>query len=181
MTAQPIFDIRKSVPERNLEYIIITAILALCLILVGRWMIPAAFVWELSINVLEAWNGWAFVGLILIASGLIYLFKAIIRALRFIGTTGEWHFRLTYDELLWDVPKHSFGPEIGFVSKLSNIKEIEFRTITEFEQSDVRQYWIHFKDREPVQLMDYTGYTISALVLKIHEAGVSYKETTIDK
>ena len=181
MTATPTFDLRKPVRERNLKYLIVMPLLAGCLIFLGWWLIPDTFVWELSGNAIESMTTSSFlgIGIGLCVAGIFHFAKAIVHSFSFIGANGEWHFRLTHDELLWDVPKHSFGPEVGFVSKLSNIKEIEYRTITEYEAMDVNQYWIHFRDREPVQLMDYTGYTMSALVLNIHEAGVRYKETTV--
>lgn len=175
-----IFDIRKQVLPRILEHTIVLSTMGVALLLIGRWMLPTNFVWELSVRTIESWNGWSFVAMILIGAGIFNILKSIVFVVRSVNASGEWHFRLTYDELLWKVPQHSFGPEVGFETKLSDTKEVEFRTITAYEERDVREYWIHFRDGTKIQLMDHTGYTLSWLVSEIHKAGVHYNETLID-
>jgi hypothetical protein len=181
MTEVPIFDVRKSVTRRNIERVIILPFVAICFIFFGLKLIPDTFIWELSVDAIGSWSGWAFVGLILIGTGIVNLIKTVIFAFRARGMAGEWHFRLTQDELLWQVPDHAHGPEIGFKTPLSNIKELEFRTISKHEELNEREYWIHFPDQNPIQLQSYTGISVSWLVSKIHEAGVPYTKTFVEK
>ncbi|SDZ57879.1 hypothetical protein SAMN05444004_12431 [Jannaschia faecimaris] len=181
MTAKPIFDIRKQVQKRNLEYMIVLPIMALALVFLGKYLMAETFVWGLSVDFAEKWDGWTFVGMVLIGTGAYYLIKTVIFAIRSTGKSGEWHFRLTSEELLWKVPDHSFGPEVGFVSNLANILKVEFRTTAQYDEADVREYWIHFRDRDPIQLMEYTGYSVSWLVSEIHRAGVPYDETFVSR
>lgn len=181
MTAEPIFDVRKSVARRNIERLIILPALSIGLIFLGLKLIPDTFIWEVSIDAFKSWNGWAFVGLVLIGSGLSHLIKAAIFAYRSLGTDGEWHFRLTQHDLLWKVPDHAHGPEIGFKTTLSDIEAVEFRTITEYERMNEREYWIHFRDRDSIQLQSYTGISLPWLVSKIHDAGVPYNETFVER
>lgn len=179
--AEQLFDVRKSVVRRNIERIVILPVVAVGFIILGQHLIPDNFVWKLSVDAIETWDGWAFVGIILVCTGIFNLTKAAIFVFRSSGTTGEWHFRLTKDELLWQVPDHAHGPEVGFETPLSGIKGLEFRTISKHEEMNEREYWIHFKYRDPVQLKDYAGFSISWLVSKMREAGVSYSETVIDR
>lgn len=181
MSSDPIFDIRTSVRSRNIQYLFVMPLLSLGCILLGFWMIPETFVWELSEDMLQQLSGWSFFGLGFIATGTGHLIKAFFQVLKFKGTAGSWHFRLTKVELLWDVPKHAFGPETGFCSKLSNVTEIEYRTTHASEDVTTSEYWVHFVDQEPIQLMDYSGLTLSALVSMIEDAGVYYNETVIRK
>lgn len=83
--------------------------------------------------------------------------------------------------LTWDVPEHAHGPETGFRANLSDIKEIEFRTVHEFEEQSKREYWIHFRGRESIELKSYTSLSLSWLVSKITEAGVPFNETYVSK
>ncbi len=181
MTVEPIFDVRKSVIRRNIERAIIFPVLAIGFIWFGYKLIPDTFIWEVSVDAIESWNGLAFCGLILISTGIFNLVKTAIFVFRSLDTAGEWHFRLTQDELLWQVPDHVHGPEIGFRTPLSNIKELEFRTVSKHDEMDEREYWIHFRDQDSIQLQDYTGISVSWLVSKIHEAGVPYNETFIER
>jgi hypothetical protein len=181
MTTEPIFDIRKQVYIRTLEHMLVLPIIGFTLIGLGSWLLPNNFVWELSIRAVENSGVWVFVGLGLIAAGIYNILKVVILSLRSINSSGEWHFRLTKDELLWKVPQHPFGPEVGFETKLSDIKEVEFRTITAFGESDKREYWVHFTDGAKIQLKGYTGYALSWLVSEIHKAGVHYKETLMNR
>ncbi|NSX56489.1 hypothetical protein [Parasulfitobacter algicola] len=181
MPSDPIFDIRTSVRSRNIQYLFVMPLFSFGCILLGYWMIPETFVWELSEDMLQQLSVWSFFGLGFIATGIGHLIKMFFQVLKFKGTAGSWHFRLTNDELLWEVPKHTFGPETGFSSKLSNITEIEYRTTYEFEEDTTKEYWVHFVDQKPIQLMDYSGLTLSALVSKIEDSGVCYNETVIRK
>lgn len=183
MTTEPrtYFDVQKSVTRRNIERAVILPVLAIGFILLGWNLIPENFMWEVSIHAIKTWSGWVFIGLILIGTGVFNLIKVAIFALRSFGTTGEWHFRLTQDELVWQVPDHAHGPEIGFKTPLSEIKDVEFRTISKHDEMNEREYWIHFRDRDSIQLQQYTGISVSWLVSKIHEAGVPYNETLVER
>ncbi len=68
--------------------------------------------WEVSIYAIKTWSGWAFIGLILIGTGVFNLGKVAIFALRSFGTTGEWHFRLTQDELVWQFEIMHMDPKL---------------------------------------------------------------------
>lgn len=177
---ETLFDLRKSVRRRNIERIVVLPAAALLFILLGKSFIPDDFLWEISIEAIQYWNFWAMFGVFFIGTGLLNLIKTAIFAIKAWGTRGEWHFRLTKDELLWRVPEHAHGPEIGFETPTANIKSVEFRTISKYEEIDEREYWIHFKDRGSIQLHDYTGISISWLVEKIHQAGIPYKETVVE-
>ena len=182
MTADPIFDVRKSVTRRNIERVVILSALASGFIVLGWSLIPESFIWEVSVAAIKTWSGWAFIGLILIGTGIFHIIKTAIFAFRSLRTSGEWHFRLTQEELLWQVPDHhAHGPEIGFRTSLSNIKELEFRTISKHDEMNEREYWIHLQDQGSIQLQDYTGISVSWLVSKIHEAGVPYNETFVER
>ena len=180
MTNEPIFDVRKSVKRRNLERIAILPIVSAGFIALGFWTIPKESVWGLSLDAFATWGGWGFLGLFLIATGLINLCTVIVFIMRASSTTGEWHFRLTQDDLLWQVPDHAHGPEEGFYVQLSAIKSLEYRTVSRCDELDDRQYWVHFHDRASIQLRGHTGVSVSWLVSKIHQAGVPYEETHID-
>ncbi len=181
MSAKPIFDIRTQVRRRILGYMLVVPIMGLALIGIGLWLLPDSFVFEASVSAVERVDGWGIVGLLLIGSGFYNILKTVVLPFRTGDFAGEWHFRLTHDALLWKVPQHPFGPEVGFETKLSNIASVEFRTITGFEKTDMREYWVHFRDGREIQLMAYTGVTLSWLVAEIHKAGVDYKETLIDQ
>ena len=171
------FDVRQSVRGRNIARLIIAPLLSAALIWFGTWLIPEATVIEFSIDAIETWNGWSFLGFICIASGLYGLLKELVFAVRAWSTTGEWHFRLTDRDLLWHVPHHAHGKEEGFEAPLNELKQIEFRTVQKHEETDVREYWVHFNSRDPVQLQPYSGVSLSWLVEKISAAGVPYKAT----
>ncbi len=181
MTAQPIFDIRTKVRRRILEYMFVVPMMGLALIGLGLWLLPDSFVFEPSLSAVERVDGWVVVGLALIGAGIYNIFKAVVLALRGCDSSGEWHFRLTQDALLWKVPQHPFGPEVGFDTRLTDITEVEFRTITAYEKTDISEYWVHFRDGSETQLMAYTGVTLSWLVAEIHKAGVDYNETRINR
>ncbi len=180
MTPQPIFDVRRPAVRRAILRLIIAPALAIGLIVLGYSLVPDTFVWALSMEAVKTADGWAFVGIIMIISGLSGLVKEVMFAYRSWGSSGEWRFRLTRDELLWHVPDHAHGPEVGFEASLCDIQEIEFRTIRRHEASDEREYWVHFRDRDPVQLKPYSGVSVSSLVSRICEAGVRYTETIAD-
>lgn len=179
--SDPIFDIRKQVRRRIFEYMLVVPIMGIALIGLGLWLLPDSFVFEMSFSAVENSDVWVFVGLALIGAGVFNILKAVVLSFRAINSSGEWHFRLTYDALLWKVPQHPFGPEVGFDAKLSNIASVEFRTITGYEKTDIREYWVHLRDGTEIQLMAYTGVTLSWLVAEIHKAGVDYKETLINR
>ena len=181
MTSTPSFDIRKSVPRRNIERIAVVSAASLGLMLVGYKVVPDSFVWSLSLDGFKSLTGWGFFGLILIGTGLFNLLKLALFALRARGTSGEWRFCLEDDRLLWQVPAHAHGAETGFEAPLSSIRQLEYRTLTSFDEMDEREYWIHFTDRASIQLQAHTGVSLPWLVSKIHDAGVPYKETTIER
>ncbi len=117
----------------------------------------------------------------LIGNPPVHLLKVAFFAVRSRSTGGEWRFCLQQDKLLWQVPAHAHGAETGFEAPLSSIKELEYRTLSRHDDFDERQYWIHFTDRDAIQLQGYTGVSLSWLVSKIHDAGVPYIETTIEE
>lgn len=178
MTTGPIFDVRKSVTRRNRERIVIVPIIAALFIAIGIWIVPKRAIWSLSFEALETWNGWGFFGLFLVATGLFHLLKLTFFAFRAAGTSGEWHIRLTQDDLLWQVPDHAHGPEEGFHTPLSAIRQLEHRVISQSEGPDLQEYWIHFHDRAPIQLRDYTGISLPWMFGKIRDAGVPVEATT---
>ncbi|MFQ6552898.1 hypothetical protein AAD018_011215 [Aestuariibius insulae] len=173
----PSFDVRQSVTARNVTRLIIAPVISAALVALGMWLIPDATVFRPRFEALETWSGWAFLGVICVACGLYGLLKELIFAARSIGTSGEWHFRLTDEELLWHVPRHAHGTECGFSARLDELKEIESRTIHKEEERDEREYWMHFNARDPIQLQSYSGISLSGLVEKISAAGVPYRET----
>lgn len=181
MPQEPVFDVRKSVPARNTERVVILSVMSVGLIVLGLKLIPDNFSWEFSFDALEVLNGWAIFGLFLAATGLVNLIKVAIFAFRARGTAGQWRFCLTKDTLIWQVPDHAHGPETGFETPLSNIRELEVITLSSHDDFDETQYWIHFNDRDSVQLHEYTGVSMSWLVSKIHEAGVPFRETLIER
>ena len=174
------FDVRKSVFRRNVEAMIIYPVFGIGCILIGLSLIPDAFQRALSEESIKTWDGWGFLGVVLISVGFFNLAKALVFAIRSWGTNGEWHFHLTEQSLLWQVPIHAFGPETGFETPKANIEAVERRTIARYEEPDVQEFWIHFRDRDAIQLQDYTGISISWLVSKIHGTGVPYNETVVD-
>ena len=181
MTTAPTFDIRKSVPRRNIERIVVLSAVSVGLMFVGYKVVPESFIWALSLEGFKSLTGWGFFGLILIGMGPFNLLKVALFALKARGTSGEWRFCLEDDRLLWQVPAHAHGAETGFQAPLSSIRQLEYRTLTSFDEMDEREYWIHFTDRASIQLQAYTGVSLSWLVSKIHDAGVPYKETTIER
>lgn len=180
MTSDPIFDLRKSVSRRNLERLIIIPIVVAGFIWLGFRLIPDDAVWALSFEAVETWNLWGFLGLFLIVTGVVNLLKLMVFVWRARGTSGEWRFRLTQDDLLWKVPVHAHGPEEGFHVPLSAIKSLERRRIARDDDPDMVEYWAHFQDRPSIQLREYTGYSISSLMEQVHQAGVPYENTTVD-
>lgn len=181
MTAPALFDVRQSVVGRTIIRLIVGPAFSIGFIVLGINLLPKDFVWAASTEAIETWSGWAFAGIILIGSGIFGLIKEALFALKTRGLSGEWHFRLTEDELLWHVPDHAHGPETGFKARLEELKEIEFRTIQKYEEMDEREYWVHFRDRDPVQLRSHSGISISWLVSLISDAGVNYTETVVEE
>lgn len=179
MTAKPIFDIRKSVSRRNLEYMIIMPVVVALFIVAGLWLLPDDAVWALSFEALETWGLWGFFGLFLILTALYHLTKLIFFVRRAAGATGEWRFRLTAEDLLWQVPDHAHGPEQGFHVPLAAIKQLEHITYYRSEGPDEDQYWVHFHDHPSIQLREYAGYSIRALMDQIHQAGVPFERTLL--
>ncbi len=173
------FDVRQSVSRRNTLRLVIVPGFSLLLIALGLWLIPAGTVMNLHFAAMETWSGWAFFGVILIGCGIYGVLKEIIFAWRARKTSGEWHFRLTDNDLLWHVPDHAHGREDGFSAQLDELKEIELRTIQEDDQMDVREYWVHFTSGQSLQLQSYSGISLSWLVEKICAAGVPYRETCV--
>ena len=176
--ASPFFDIRKSVKRRMTTRLIIAPAMAGAFIYFGLRLIPDSFGIGMSIDDIGDLNFWSFLGVFLVCTGAYSLIKEALFAYRSRKPSGYWHFRLTSDDLLWDVPQHAHGTEIGFHAKLSDIKQIEFRTLERYEQSDLRSYWVHFNGGTPsIELKDYSGISLSWLAKKIGESGVPYNET----
>lgn len=147
----------------------------------GLHLVPPDFEHWFELGELQKWTIWSFFGLFMIVSGIFNLLKVSIFLCRSIGTWGEWRYKLADGYLTWDVPEHAHGPETGFRAKLSDIKEIEYRTEKEYDEMDKREYWIHFWDRESIELKSYTSLSLAWLVSKINQAGVQYNETIISK
>lgn len=177
MAVKPVFDIRKSVSRRNLEYMIVMPVVVALFMTAGLWLVPDGAVWALSFEALETWGLWGAFGFFLILTALYHLVKLILFARRAAGTTGGWRFYLTQDELLWQVPNHAHGREEGFHVPLSAIKQLEHITTYRSEGANEEQYWVHFHDRPSIQLREYSGYSIRALMDKIHQAGVPFERT----
>lgn len=181
MSSQFGFDIRKSVAGANAMRMIVVSLFSIGLILWGSYLVPPDFARWFELSELEKWTLGGFFGVFMIITGALNLLKLLDFFIKSIGSWGEWHFRLSHDQLIWDVPDHAHGPEIGFRVKLSDIKEVEFRTVHEFEEHSKREYWIHFWERESIELKSYTSLSLSWLVSKIAEAGVPYNETNVSK
>jgi hypothetical protein len=180
MTKEPIFNIRQSNAHRNIIRLVIMLTTAIVSIVWGRYLLPENFTLLFSLSDLKFWDGWLLIGLVLISTGVITLIKEGIFDFHSLNNNkGEWLFSLTDDHLTWNVPNHFHGYEVGFNASLSEIKEIEFRTITRHEEMNKREYWIHFYEREPIQLQSYSGFSVSSLVSKICNEGVKYIETHI--
>lgn len=150
------------------------------MIWLGAWLLPAETIFAFNIEAVQSWNVWSFLGVVFIGSGIYGLLKEAVFAVRAHATSGEWHFRLTDRDLLWHVPNHAHGKEVGFEAKLEELKQIEFRTLKKYEDFDEREYWVHFHSRASVQLQSYSGMSLSWLAEKISAAGVPYEETQID-
>lgn len=181
MNSKSGFDIRKSVVHANYMRLIIVSSASMGFIIWGLYLTPPNIASWFVLGELEKWSLWGFFGIFMLGTGIYNLLKECVFLVRSIGTWGEWHFRLTHDQLNWDIPEHAHGAETGFRAKLSEIKEIEFRRIQEYDAMDKREYWIHFWEREPIELKSYTSLSLSWLVTKIKEAGVDYNETCIVK
>jgi len=151
--------------------------MGLGLILLGWWIVPNTSRFAFDGDSLLTWSGWTLLGMGLLGSGIFAMLKAALFAVRSRGTDGEWNFKLTEDELIWRVPVHAHGPETGFRCRLDEIADVEFRTIKRYEDSDLKQYWVNFTDRPPVQLRSYANISLRWLVGNISKAGVRYTET----
>ena len=174
------FDVRQPVRKRNIQRLVIAPLLSIGLIGFGTWLLPQGTVLEPSIDAVETWRVWSFLGVICIGGGIYRLLKEAVFAARAYSTAGEWHFRLTDRDLLWHVPNHAHGKEEGFETPLKEIRQIEFRTIHKQEDTDERQYWIHFHSRGPIMLQAYSGISLSWLVERISATGVTYEETSVN-
>ena len=179
MSSKSGFNIRKSVVRANYIRLIIVSAMSIGLISWGVYLTPPDIANWLKLGELEKWSGWSFFGVFILGTGIFNLLKESLFLVRSIGTWGEWHYRLTHDHLTWDVPEHAHGAETGFRAKLSEIKEIEFRTIQEHDTMDKREYWVHFWERESIELKSYTSLSLSWVVSKIKDAGVQYNETYV--
>ncbi|KJZ19219.1 hypothetical protein [Loktanella sp. S4079] len=158
--------------------LIIGPLIAIGFIYFGLRLIPDSFGLGMSIDDISDLSMWAIVGVFLVCTGAYNLLKLAIFAIRSRQPSGHWHFRLTADDLLWDVPKHAHGKETGFHAKLPDIEQIEFRTLERDEQQDLRSYWVHFSDGSPaIELKGYSGVSLSWMTQKIAQAGVPYVET----
>ncbi|MEP2988183.1 MAG: hypothetical protein ABJN65_08025 [Parasphingorhabdus sp.] len=173
------FDIHCSVRSRAIVRLIIKPMVAIGFVILGVNLLPENLNWQMAPADFRDWDFWSIIGIFSLISGGYMLIQEAIFALRSFNQSGEWHFRLSDDELLWDVPVHSHGEEQGFRVKLSEIKEIEYRTIIKYDEMDAREYWVHFVNRDSVELKSYSGLSIDALVEKIEKAGVRYKEKTV--
>ncbi len=171
------FDVRQSVQRRNVTRLVVGTLFSLWLVWFGTWLMPAETVLAVSVDAIESWNFWTFAACVCIACGIWGLLKELAFAFRSSSTSGEWHFRLRGNDLLWHVPDHAHGTEQGFEARLDELQKVEFKTIQAFEETDRREYWVHFKHRDPIQLQSYSGVSLSWLVQKIASAGVPYEET----
>jgi len=78
LVAEQFFDVRKSVPRRNIERIVILPVVAVGFIILGQRLISDNFEWKFSVDTIKSWDGWAFVGIILICTGIFNLTKTAI-------------------------------------------------------------------------------------------------------
>ncbi|MEL7525925.1 MAG: hypothetical protein AAFN16_09160, partial [Pseudomonadota bacterium] len=62
------FDVRQSVRKRNILRLIIAPLLSIGLIGFGTWLLPRGTVLEPSIDAVETWNVWSFLGVICIGA-----------------------------------------------------------------------------------------------------------------
>ncbi|MBV7266696.1 hypothetical protein [Erythrobacter ani] len=180
MTRAYEFDIRVSAKSRALTRLFISSVFATGLIISGLYLLPRFTVWDSLASALATGDGWAFLGLIMVAFGIYAGVKVAVFAIKSLGKSGYWHFRLADGHLSWDVPDHMHGEEIGFRSALSEISSIECRTIERWEQANIREYWLHFHDRYSIQLQSYSGVSLSWLAFQIRDAGIEYRDTTIE-
>ena len=179
-TNQTIFDIYVPLKRRNIIRLIIFPLYAILLIWLGIYLQPENVSYALEPKSISTWGQWGFFGMIFIGVGILKLVKEIVFAFQSWGASGGWKFRLIDHHLTWHVPNHSHGSEIGFSAHIEEIREIELRTIERHDEMRERQYWIHFYERESIQLQSYSGVTISFLTQKIIELGVKYQETFIE-
>ncbi len=175
------FDVLRSAKRRAILRLVIRSVFSIGLILWGLYLLPENPDWTFAPRTLEAWDGWGFVGLIMLGSGIFGLFKEAVFGTKSLGQTGHWHFLLADGHLTWDVPNHAHGEEEGFRSALSEISSIEYRTIQRYEQMDVCEYWLHFHEGDPIQLKSYSGISLSWIASRIQDAGVEYRETIIER
>jgi hypothetical protein len=174
----PFFDVRQSVHRRLIIQIFVMTTIGTAMVYYGWRLIPESFGLHMSIYDIRDLGFWSIVGVFLVGTGIYNLVAAIYFAFRSRKSSGHWHFRLTADDLLWHVPCHCHGTEAGFHNKLSDIKQVEFKTITRDENFDLRSYWIHFNGDTPsIELKSYSGISLSWLVQKLADAGVPYNET----
>lgn len=183
MKNEPVFNIRISNKKRTIARLIIMLTIAILSISWGWYLLPINIAMlTFSPADLEGFGFWPFIGLILVGTGISTIIKESIFSFRSLGkTSGEWVFSLINDTLIWSVPIHFHGREIGFKATLSEIKEIEFKTINRYEEMNRREYWVHFYKRDSILLQSYSGVSISSLVSKICSEGVHYNETQIEE
>ncbi len=173
------FDIRVSAKRRAFVRLAISSVFSIGLVVCGLYLLPQNAEWASLVGMVAVWDGWAFIGLVMLGVGMFTIIKEVVFAIKSLGQTGHWHFLLTDDHLSWDVPDHPHGEEVGFRSVLSEISLIECRTIERWERVDTREYWLHFHDRYPIQLQSYSGVSLSWLASQIRDAGIEYRNTTI--
>lgn len=148
------------------------------MLLWGWYLASGRITLKFSLEDLENWSGWTILGIFLIITGVTNLIREALFAFRSLGSTsGEWHFSLNENHLIWNIPNHAHGDETGFNAELLEIAEIEYRVIEMYEELSKRECWVHFYARESIQLQSYSGLTLSSLVSKICNEGVECRET----
>lgn len=179
MAKRAAFDVEVSAKKRAIVASAVHLALSAGLLMLGLWLLPGPHAWAFAAESLQHWDGWGFIGLVTMASGLFAFAKFILFAVWSFGQKGAWHFMLTSDQLTWKVPDHTFGEETSFSANLSDISWVENRTIERHELPDLTEYWIYFTNREPVELKSYSGVSLRWLISKIAEAGVEFRQTTV--
>ncbi len=173
-----IFDVRQSVHLRLIIRVAVLIGIGSTTIYYGTGLIPTNLGRPMSIGDTSDLNFWSIIGVLLIGIGIFNIAAAVTFLFRSRHAAGHWHFRLTADDLLWQIPRHGHGEETGFQTKLSDIKQLEFRTLRRDESVDKRSYWVHFKDGTPsIELKSYSGVSLSWMIEKIAAAGVAKIET----
>ena len=181
MTSEPVFDVFVPLARRNVMRLTIASLFACVLILWGVYLLPEAEAFRNSIESIPLWDAWGFFGAIFIIIGVIRLIKEAYFLYRSLGFNGGWHFRLHEGHLIWDVPEHAHGEELGFRGQISDINRIEYRNIVDFDGINQREYWVHFQVGAPIQLQAHSGVSLPWLVSKVCDEGVVFEETSIER